>query len=43
MKTKKGRKSEAVYCPECEKLNKKTRLVRDQCPECHYQHLVIRG
>jgi ssDNA-binding Zn-finger/Zn-ribbon topoisomerase 1 len=34
---KKKHKHEDLYCPECEKVNKKIRLVRDECPECHYQ------
>ncbi len=36
-------KREDLWCPECEKLNRRTRLVRDECPECHYKHLIIKG
>lgn len=39
----KKQRHENIYCPECEKVNKKIRLVRDECPECHYQHLIIKG
>lgn len=37
LRMKKKHKHEDLYCPECEKVNKKIRLVRDECPECHYQ------
>ncbi len=40
MKKKHG---DNVWCPECERLNKRVRLVRDECPECHYKHLIIKG
>lgn len=43
MKKKKKLEHKNLYCPECEKVNKKIRLVRDECPECHYQHLLRRG
>ena len=38
---KKHKHDENVFCPECEKVNKKIRLVRDECPECHYQHTRV--
>jgi|GEM_PF-1698795 len=37
------KKQQYIYCPECEKRNKRVRLVRDECPECHYQHLIRRS
>jgi len=39
----KMKKNDNLYCPECEKLNRRIRLVRDECPECHYKHLIIKG
>ncbi len=39
----KHKHKEDVWCPECERLNKRVRLVRDECPECHYKHLIIKG
>ena len=31
-----------AWCPECEKLEKKVKLVGGCCPECHYMYLIRR-
>lgn len=33
---------ETVWCPECEKVEKKVKLRHGECPECHYMYLTRR-